>query len=148
MTKYQYLICPFVTLVICQLIKFTIESIRDCKLHFGRLFNGTGGMPSSHASFSSSITMLIGYTEGFSSPIFAVALVFTFITAYDAMGLRYESGKQAEAINILLDEVVSIKKGARGRFKKLKEQLGHKPLEVLMGLLLGTLVSLFFYLYV
>ena len=69
MNKYQYLICPFVTLIICQLIKFTFESIRDKKLHLGRLFNGTGGMPSSHASFSSSVTMLIGYTEGFSSPL-------------------------------------------------------------------------------
>lgn len=147
MKEYQYLICPFVTLVICQLIKFTFESIRDHKLHFGRLFNGTGGMPSSHASFSSSITMLIGYRNGFSSPLFAVALIFTFITAYDAMGLRYESGKQAEAINILFDELISIKKGTRGRFKKLKEKLGHKPLEVLAGLLLGTTISLFFYLF-
>ena len=148
MSEYKYLICPFVTLIICQLIKFTIESIRDHKLHFGRLFNGTGGMPSSHTSFSSSVTMLIGYTKGFNSPLFAVALVFTLITAYDAMGLRYESGKQAEAINILLDEILSLKKGTKGRFKKLKEQLGHKPLEVLVGLLLGTIVSLFFYFYI
>ena len=142
MNKYQYLICPFVTLIICQLIKFTFESIRDKKLHFGRLFNGTGGMPSSHASFSSSVTMLIGYTEGFSSPLFAVALIFTFITAYDAMGLRYESGLQAEAINILFDELLSIKE--RHKFKKLKEKLGHKPLEVMAGLLLGTVVSYIF----
>lgn len=148
MSDYKYLICPVITLIICQLIKFSIESIRDHKLHFGRLFNGTGGMPSSHSSFSSSITMLIGYTEGFDSPLFAVALVFTLIIAYDAMGLRYESGKQAEAINILLDEVLSLKRGSKGKFKKLKEQLGHKPLEVLVGLLLGTMVSLFFYLYI
>lgn len=146
MIEYQYLLCPFVTLLICQLIKFTIESIRDKKMNFGRLFNGTGGMPSSHTSFSSSVTMLIGYNIGFDSPIFAVALVFMLITAYDAMGLRFESGKQAEAINLLFDELGKIRK-PRYVFKKLKESLGHKPLEVLVGLLLGTTVSLFFYIY-
>lgn len=146
MREYQYLLCPFVTLLICQLIKFTIESIRDKKMNFGRLFNGTGGMPSSHTSFSSSVTMLIGYNIGFDSPIFAVALVFMLITAYDAMGLRFESGKQAEAINLLFDELGKIRK-PRYVFKKLKESLGHKPLEVLVGLLLGTTVSLFFYIY-
>lgn len=145
MREYQYLICPFVTLIICQLIKFTIESIQKHKMNFGRLLNGTGGMPSSHTSFSSSITMLIGYNLGFSSPIFAVALIFTLITAYDAMGLRYESGKQAEAINMLFDELGNSIKKPKVVYKKLKEQLGHKPLEVLVGFLLGTIVSLCFY---
>lgn len=144
MKQYQYLLCPFVTLLICQIIKFTIESIRDKKMNFGRLFNGTGGMPSSHTSFSSSVTMLIGYNLGFDSPIFAVALVFMLITAYDAMGLRFESGKQAEAINVLFDELGKIRKPGK-IYKRLKEQLGHKPLEVLVGLLLGTTVSLCFY---
>lgn len=144
MKQYQYLLCPFVTLLLCQIIKFTIESIRDQKMNFGRLFNGTGGMPSSHTSFSSSVTMIIGYNLGFDSPIFAVALVFMLITAYDAMGLRFESGKQAEAINLLFDEIGHIKK-PRMVYKRLKEQLGHKPLEVLVGLLLGTIVSLCFY---
>jgi len=145
MEKYQYLICPFLTLFICQLIKFTYESIRDKKLNFARLFNGTGGMPSSHTSFTSSLTMLLGYDLGFDSPIFAVALIFTFITAYDAMGLRFESGKQAEAINLINVELGKFKKKG---FKLLKEQLGHKPLEVLVGLLLGTVSSLIFYMYI
>lgn len=146
MKDYQYLLCPIVTLFICQIIKFTIESIRDKKMNFGRLFNGTGGMPSSHTSFSSSVTMLIGYNIGFDSPIFAVAFVFMLITAYDAMGLRFESGKQAEAINLLYDELGKIRK-PRYVFKKLKERLGHKPLEVLVGLLLGTTISLCFHIF-
>ena len=146
MKQYQYLLCPFVTLLFCQIIKFTIESIRDKKMNFGRLFNGTGGMPSSHTSFSSSVTMLIGYNLGFDNPIFTASLVFMLITAYDAMGLRFESGKQAEAINLLFDEIGRIKK-PRMVYKRLKEQLGHKPLEVLVGLLLGTTVSLCFYLF-
>lgn len=144
MKQYQYLLCPFVTLLICQIIKFTLESIRDRKMNFARLFNGTGGMPSSHTSFSSSVTMLIGLTLGFDSPIFAVSLIFMLITAYDAMGLRFESGKQAEAINLLFEEIGKIKK-PKYVFKRLKESLGHKPLEVLVGLILGTVVSLCFY---
>ena len=85
-------------------IKFILESIKCHKLVWGRLFNGSGGMPSSHTTFSSSLAMLIGYKLGFDTPIFAVALIFTFITSYDALGIRYESGKQAIAINYLLKE--------------------------------------------
>ena len=139
MENYKYIIVPFVTLVLCQLIKFTIESFNTKKLVWGRLFNGSGGMPSSHTSFSMSLTTMIGLSFGFDTPLFAVSLIFCFIVAYDAMGLRFESGKQAEAINLLLDEVFE-KEG----FKHLKEQLGHKPLEVLMGFLLGIIVALFF----
>ena len=144
MKSYQYLLCPCVTFILCQLIKFTIESIRDRKFNFGRLFNGTGGMPSSHTCLTTSVTMLVGYNMGFDSPLFATSLVFTFIIAYDAMGLRYESGKQAEAINLLFEELGRIRK-PKGIFNKLKEQLGHKPLEVLFGLLLGTIIAFCFY---
>ena len=142
MDKYIYIICPFVTLVICQIIKFIIEAIENKKMNFARLINGCGGMPSSHTSFSSSVTMLIGFEMGFDTPLFAACLIFTFITAYDPMGLRWESGKQAEAINLIFDSFVrgKPKKG----FKRLKEQLGHKPLEVIAGMLLGTIVALIF----
>lgn len=142
MESYIYLVCPFVTLIVCQIIKFTVESLETRKLNFARLINGCGGMPSSHTSFSSSITMLIGFNLGFDSPLFAACLIFTFIISYDAMGLRYESGKQAEAINLIFDSFIrgKPKKG----FIRLKEQLGHKPLEVLVGLVLGTVMALLF----
>lgn len=140
--KYVYIICPFVTLFICQIIKFTIESVENKKLNFARLINGCGGMPSSHTSFSSSLTMLIGFTKGFDNPIFAISLIFTLIISYDAMGLRWESGKQAEAINLMFSSYAKGK--IKKRFKKLKEQLGHKPLEVIMGMILGFVVSLIF----
>lgn len=143
MRDYIYLICPLVTLMACQLIKFTLESIHDRKLKWGRLFNGTGGMPSSHTSFSSSITMLIGWTLGFDSPLFAMSFVFMGIVCYDAMGLRLESGKQAEAINLLVEEI--FKTSPRVVIKRLKEQLGHEPLEVLVGFILGTVMSFGFY---
>ncbi len=142
MNTYIYLVCPFTTLVICQIIKFIIEAIQTKKCNWSRLFNGSGGMPSSHATFSSSITMLIGYQLGFDNPLFAVSLVFMLIVAYDSMGLRLESEKQAQAINIMFE------KFERGRWKKgyhkLKEELGHQPLEVLIGLLLGTISAFLF----
>ena len=120
MEKYKYLLVPIITLLMCQTVKFTIESILNRKLIWGRLFNGTGGMPSSHTSFSTSLTMMIGLNEGFSSPLFAISLVFTLIVSYDAMGLRMESGKQAGAINKLFDETFK-----DGNMTKLKEKLGH-----------------------
>lgn len=145
MNHYIYLICPFATLIICQILKFGIEAIKTKKLNWSRLFNGSGGMPSSHTSFSSSITMLIGYTMGFSNPIFVVALVFTLIVAYDAMGLRLESEKQAQAINIMFE---NMEKGKwKHGFHRLKEELGHQPMEVLVGLLLGTTSALVFFVF-
>lgn len=136
--KYIYLICPFTALVICQVIKFILESIKNKRLDFERLFNGSGGMPSTHTTFSFSLAMIIGYTLGFETPVFAVALIFALITSYDALGVRYESGKQAIAINYLLKENGKID------FKKLKEKIGHEPLEVFVGMLLGTFVSFLF----
>ena len=139
MEKYKYLLVPIITLLVCQTLKFVIESIVNKKIIWGRLFNGTGGMPSSHTSFSTSLTMMLGLNLGFDSPIFAVALVFTFIVSYDAMGLRMESGKQAEAINRIFDEIFK-----DGSMEKLKEKLGHKPQEVLAGMILGIISALFF----
>ena len=141
MEKYKFLICPFVALILCQIIKFLTETIVTKRVNFLRLFNGSGGMPSSHTTFSVALTMTLGYELGFDTPIFAVALIFTCITSYDALGVRYESGRQAEAINIIWSELM---KGNKKVFRKLKEQLGHQPLEVLVGALLGVVVSSIF----
>lgn len=137
--QYKYLLVPIITLIICQTLKFIIESVANKKIIWGRLFNGSGGMPSTHTSFSSSLTMMLGLNLGFDSPLFALALVFTLIVSYDAMGLRMESGKQAEAINKIFDEIFK-----DGNMTKLKEKLGHKPQEVLAGMCLGILSALFF----
>ena len=139
MREYKFLVVPFVTLLVCQTLKFIIESIINKKIVWGRLFNGSGGMPSSHTSFSMSLTIMIGLNLGFNDPLFAIALVFTLIVSYDAMGLRMESGKQAEAINRIFDEIFKDQ-----GIKKLKEKLGHKPQEVIAGIILGIISALFF----
>ena len=122
MKKEYFVLVPFLTLIICQLIKFINESLRNHKLMWGRLFNGSGGMPSSHSSFCFSLTTLVGIEEGM-GPLFGICLVFSFVIAYDAMGLRQESGKHAIEINQLLDEVFKDKKQIR---KRLKEHLDRK----------------------
>ena len=138
----RYLLVPFVTLVTCQVIKFILESIKARKFKFARLFNGTGGMPSSHSAFTFALTFTILFKEGPGSPLFSVALIFSIIVAYDAMGLRMESGKQAHAINLLADEV--FEEEPDKEIAELKEQLGHKPLEVLIGIVLALVMSAIF----
>jgi len=140
MKEYIYLLVPFTSLVLAQIIKFIIESIHAKKLLWSRLFTGSAGMPSSHTAFSFSLTVLILAIHEITSPLFAISLVFSFIVAYDAMGVRMESGKQAEAINVIVDQIFTV--NPKISIIKLKEKLGHKPLEVLMGMLLGTIVSL------
>ncbi len=142
MEEYKYLIVPIITLIIAQIIKFIIESIVAKELKWGRLFNGSGGMPSSHGTFSFTLTMMIGLNEGFSSVYFAIALVFSLIVAYDAMGVRLESEKHAQLLNRIGDEIFS--KDYKIGFARLKEELGHNFLEVLGSYILGTISSLVF----
>ena len=136
MRNYIYIIIPFSAAISAQLIKFIGESIKYKRLNWERLFNGNGGMPSTHTSFSSSLTITIGILEGVTSPLFAISLIFSCIVGYDAMGLRMESGKQAIAINKINDKVFS-----ESKIKKLKEQLGHQPIEVLMGIIWSIICS-------
>lgn len=142
MHDLRYILIPFITVVIAQVIKFTIESSKSKKFNWERLLNGNGGMPSSHVSFTFSLAISIGLGEGFTNPLFAVAIIFACIVAYDAMGLRMESGKQAVAINLLVESIS--KKGNKQSIKHLKEELGHQPLEVLMGVILSAFSSLCF----
>lgn len=97
---------------------------------------GTGGMPSSHSALVMALTFSVGKYNGFGSPLFAMALIFSFVVMYDAAGIRRAAGKQAEIINMLLikHEVPDM--------EKLKELLGHTPLEVFVGGLLGIAVGL------
>ena len=131
--KYIYIICPFSTLLIGQLIKLLVEIIKNRKVDITRLTNGDGGMPSSHTAFISSITMLIGFKQGFDTSLFAFAFIVSCIISYDSMGVRLESEKQAKAIKLL---------GKHHNVEfKLKEHLGHKMEEVIVGYMFGTIMA-------
>jgi acid phosphatase family membrane protein YuiD len=99
-----------------------------------RRFVETGGMPSAHSAAVCALTTMVGFDEGFRSTMFGVSLYFSLIVMYDAAGLRRAAGKQAAILNRLIDEHFEHAGAETGR---LMELLGHTPLEVLVGALLG-----------
>ena len=129
MLAYKYLIIPFMTAVMCQVIKVLLEYIETKKVNINRFFDGMGGMPSTHSALVSSITTIVYITYGSTSLLFAITLFFSLIVVYDSMGIRYESGEQAKVLNKLSNT-------------NLREMLGHRPIECLVGVLFGIIFSI------
>ncbi|MCR6515784.1 MAG: divergent PAP2 family protein [Clostridium sp.] len=126
-------------LILAQLLKVPFGFFINKELRLSIIFE-TGGMPSSHSAYISSLAVGIGRTEGFKSPIFALAFVIASIVMYDAMGVRRAAGQHAKFLNILMSSQNKIDLSN----VKLKEILGHTPFEVLGGLILGLLVGFIF----
>ncbi len=120
---------------IAQGTKIILTLIVDRRFDATRIV-GTGGMPSSHSALTMALTFSVGKQYGFDSPLFAIALIFSFVVMYDAAGIRRAAGKQAEILNMLILHH-QLPDG-----KKLKELLGHTPLEVAVGAILGIAVGL------
>jgi hypothetical protein len=127
--------------IIAQTIKVVLGVIREKRFNF-RWFIGTGGMPSSHAAGVSSLATSIGIIYGFNSPIFAITMVFTLIVLFDAQGVRRSTGRQAEILNKMLEDIYWKKKLDN---EKLREFIGHTPVEVFAGIILGVLTSILHY---
>lgn len=127
--------------LIAQLIKIGIDLIKNKTIN-PLLIVSSGGMPSSHSALVTALAFSIGFTEGFSSTIFALSFVIGLIVMYDASGVRRAAGKQAEVLNIFIKNFE--KYGIKIDFK-LKELLGHSPIEVLMGALLGVAIAIIMY---
>ncbi|MEO0143950.1 MAG: divergent PAP2 family protein [candidate division WOR-3 bacterium] len=123
-----------------QLLKLIINYINTKKIDFRILFS-TGGMPSSHSASVMSLSMAVGFEEGFRSNLFAVCLFFSFIVMYDAAGIRRAAGKQAEILNKIIEDLYSGRKAD----EKLKELLGHTPIEVFVGAIWGIIIALIIY---
>lgn len=111
----------------------------DKKLDFKR-FIGSGGMPSSHSAFVTSLAMAVGFTEGFDSVSFAVSAVLAFVVMYDAAGIRRSAGQQAALLNKIADAIMHA--DFQKTEKKLKELLGHTPIEVFAGAVLGAIIAI------
>ena len=127
--------------IIAQSLKVVLGVMREKRFNF-RYFMGTGGMPSSHVAGASALSTSIGVSYGFDSALFAVALTFTLIVMFDAQTVRLSSGRQAKILNTMLDDIYWKKKLDE---HKLKEFLGHTPVEVYAGAALGIVVSLLLY---
>lgn len=123
---------------LAQAFKIPINYLVEKKWDWTR-FHGSGGMPSSHTSMVVSASIMLGALNGFDSPLFAAALVFSSVVMYDATGVRRETGRQAEVINQILQDVLI--NGRPISDVELKELVGHKPIEVAAGAILGVAIA-------
>lgn len=141
-----------------QIIKTIIYAIMNRTLRIERIW-GAGGMPSSHSAFVSSLALVTCRIHGFTSTEAALAMSLAFIVMYDACGVRQEAGRHAKEINRLrrivdklddeivekLDEEVDIEaENEDEENKELKEFLGHTPMQVICGALLGIIIGILF----
>lgn len=140
-TGIEVIISSFLGMFVAQFTKFIYFYITNKKFNF-KMLSLTGGMPSSHSSFSVAMTTSTGLIKGFDSVEFAIALGFALIVMYDAAGLRRSAGKMAALLNKIVDDYYS-ERDPRTNREKLMEVLGHTPLEVLMGALLGIALACF-----
>lgn len=134
---YPELIACLTGWLVSSLLKIPTFYLLHKKFNLKQAF-GTGGMPSSHASTMTATTLAIGLFSGFDHPAFAIAIAVSMIVIYDAAGVRREAGNHAVIINQLIDEYV---KSDLIDQKKLKEMIGHTPLEVVGGIFTGLLTT-------
>lgn len=139
------LLAPVSAWIISQIIKALINLLVYKKFSLERLF-GDGGMPSAHSATVMCLMILVGYTEGFDTPIFALAFVFAVVVMRDAMGVRRETGKQAASIKELAEAVNNVFRAKDREIKteNLKLLVGHTPSQVFFGVLVGTAVAIFY----
>ena len=131
------LIAGLAAWLLAQLIKVPLDFFRTRRWNWALLLT-TGGMPSSHSSLMTATTLAIGLYYGLDHPAFALGIAITMIVTYDAAGVRQQAGIHAQRINVLFDELLH---GHPISDKDLREVLGHTPLEVVGGILLGLIVA-------
>ncbi len=124
--------------VVAQGLKISIGVIRRRRFDF-RWLMVTGGMPSTHAAGVSALSTNIGFQTGFGSPLFATAVAFTIIILFDAQGVRRWSGRQAQILNKMMEDMYFKR---RIQEQRLKELLGHTPMEVFAGMAVGIVTAI------
>ena len=124
--------------LIAQAAKVAIGVFRKKKFDF-RLFIGSGGMPSAHAAGASCFGTSLGVQCGFDSVYFALAFAFAIVVMFDAQGVRRSTGKQAGILNKVMEDIYW-----KGKIQelRLRELIGHTPVEVIIGLFLGIVIAL------
>ncbi|WP_373524912.1 divergent PAP2 family protein [Nostoc sp.] len=133
----RVLLVALVACLIAQILKLVIEIVKNRKLNVQVLVT-TGGMPSAHSALVTALAAGVGQKLGWESPDFAVAMVFAIIVMYDAAGVRQAAGKQARILNQMIDELFHEKPGFSE--DRLKELLGHTPVQVIAGSALGVTI--------
>jgi len=134
----EILVVSVLAWFVAQLIKVIIVIIKDKKIDFTK-FVSSGGMPSSHSAFVCAMSFGVGEMLGYEDPLFAVSIIISMVVMYDASGVRRAAGKQAEVLNKLVYEIDEDLSGER-----LKELIGHTPVEVVIGAILGAALAIIF----
>jgi len=136
--KNQVLIVALSAWLLAQVLKPPFEYLRTRHWSWAAIFDA-GGMPSSHSALIVSATLALGLFHGFDNPLFGLGVALTMIITYDAAGVRRQAGIHAERINLLFQELL---RGHMWDENELREVIGHTPLEVIAGGLLGLLTAI------
>ena len=137
-TGYEVIFVAFSAIVATQVIKFFLHLVIKRQFDL-RMFSTTGGMPSSHSAGVVGLSTTVGLINGFNSVEFAIAIGYAFIVMYDAAGVRRAAGKQAACLNRIIMDVY--KQDLQEAGGKLKELLGHTPMQVFAGALFGIVYA-------
>jgi acid phosphatase family membrane protein YuiD len=138
---WQVILVTVLCSCIAQLAKIVTKLLRTGHLDL-RLLAKTGGMPSSHSCCTVGMAVSVGLIEGFNSVSFSIALAFALIVMYDAAGVRRTVGLQAKVLNQIMTELFS--EHPKLSSERIKEFLGHTPVEVFVGAALGTVIAVVF----
>ena len=133
----KYIIVPMFVWLGIQIFKTVWDLVKERKFNFKRLL-GAGGMPSSHSAVVCSLATLIGRNEGFDSAIFGLSVIMALVVMYDAAGVRRAAGKQAKILNKIINTPGLAIETVQ---EKLVEVLGHTPIEVFVGAVVGIIVG-------
>ena len=143
---WNYLLSVSLTAwLIAQVLKTIINFILMGKFRVERMW-GSGGMPSAHSATVCALVIAAGRSQGTHSEVFALAAVMAVIVMYDAMGVRHETGEQAKVLNQMIDQWIEVseKNAPFLQNMHLKEMVGHTPLQVVAGFLVGLVVGLLY----
>lgn len=139
------LVVPIVSWLIAQILKTLINAAVNKTFNLSRLI-GDGGMPSAHSATVMSLAVTVGVEAGFNSHLFALAMIFAIVVMHDALGVRRETGKQAVSI-LQMVEIINnyiVEKDEEIKVEKLKVLVGHTPLQVVAGAILGGVIAIIY----
>ena len=136
------LVASIAAWLVAQLLKWIINALVEKRFTLERLL-GDGGMPSGHSATVTTLAAICGWCCGYGSAIFAISVIFAIVVMHDATGVRREAGKHATLIKQLADgfNAMFVEKDEEIKTEKLKAFIGHTPLQVAFGAILGLVVS-------
>lgn len=142
--KNDILMAGIVSWFTAQVLKTILYAVLNKEIDWTRMM-GDGGMPSAHSATVTAVATMTGLTCGIDSPLFAIACIMAIIVMHDAMGVRLETSKQAKMLNEMVSLFEALGQPKLSMEKKLKEFVGHTPLQVMAGMLLGVIMAVIYY---